>query len=101
MTGGPASRVSEIRGEGVSAPAYGQMMPPKLTAAMEATAAAVFEAATTTLLPQGLSPAPQAFVFDRLDGAKLVGQVTCRPYLPKYLFTNCVLLHCWTRITHR
>lgn len=29
------------------------MMPPELTAAMEATASAVFNAATTTLLPQG------------------------------------------------
>ena len=48
--------------------------------AMEATAAAVFNAATTTLLPQGLSPSPQVFVFDRLGGDRLVGQVTCRPY---------------------
>ena len=55
-------------------------MPPELTAAMEATASAVFNAATTTLLPQGLSPSPQVFVFDRLGGDRLVGQVTCRPY---------------------
>lgn len=47
---------------------------------MEATASAVFNAATTTLLPQGLSPPPQVFVFDRLGGDRLVGRVTCRPY---------------------
>lgn len=56
------------------------MMPPELTAAMEATASAAFKAATTVLLPQGLSPAPQVFVFDRFGGDRLVGQVTCRPY---------------------
>ncbi len=49
---------------------------------MEATAMAVFHAATTTLLPQGLSPPPQVFVFNRLGEQTqlLVGQITCRPY---------------------
>lgn len=49
---------------------------------MEATAAAVFGAATTELLPKGLAPPPQVFVFNRLGepAEGLVGQVTCRPY---------------------
>lgn len=57
-------------------------MPPELTAAMEEMASAVFRSAMTSLLPQGLSPAPQVFIFDRLGSNMLVGQVACRPYRP-------------------
>jgi hypothetical protein len=54
----------------------------ELAEEMEATAAAVFHAATTALLPKGLAPPPQVFVFSRLGepAEGLVGQITCRPY---------------------
>ena len=49
---------------------------------MEAMASAAFSAATKELLPKGLAPPPQVFVFNRLgELTKLfVGYVTCRPY---------------------
>lgn len=51
-----------------------------LQEAVEAVAQSVFAAATESLLPRGLAPAPQVFVFNRLDPKPLIGEITCRPY---------------------
>lgn len=51
-----------------------------LSEAMQAVAESAFVAATEVLLTRGLAPAPEVFVFNRLDSQPLVGSITCRPF---------------------
>ena len=58
----------------------GYDMPAELGAALRESATAAMEYAFSEQLEQGITPAPQVFVFDRTGDPPLVGRVVCRRY---------------------
>lgn len=55
-------------------------MPAELGATMRATATAAMDNAFGEVLPRGVTPIPQVFVFDRFGEQQLVGHIMCRGY---------------------
>lgn len=55
-------------------------MPSELGAAVRATATAAMDNAFDEVLPKGVTPIPQVFVFDRFGEQQLVGHIICRGY---------------------
>ena len=55
-------------------------MPTELGATMRATATAAMDNAFDEMLPRGVTPIPQVFVFDRFGEQQLVGHIICRGY---------------------
>lgn len=57
-----------------------QGMPSALGATMRVTATAAMDNAFVEVLPNGFTPIPQVFVFDRIGEQHLVGHIICRRY---------------------